>query len=412
MKLEAKVLASIAVVLVLFIGSGYHLTSRYQQRKVRERARSRADDVTENVPDLEAELAELQATRRFFFWSAAATIIATLVVLHLIVRVFILRPLQHLKEASDKVSAGDLSVRAHLRTGDEMENFGRVFNHMLQSIEESQTRQRLLNRSLDEKLNQLGLANLELLEMNTLKSEFLANVSHELRTPLNSIIGFSELLTDAPPNSPQLAPRQQRYLTNIATSGRRLLNLINELLDLARIESGKMEVTLTRVSLRSVIENIRTLRADLLKPDMKLEVELDEKLPVMVTDESKLGQILDNIVTNAIKFTGSGGQITIRARPDGADVLISVADTGVGIAPEHQDMVFDKFRQVDGSSTRKHTGAGLGLSIVKELTTLLGGTVTLKSEPDKGSTFTLRFPAELTEEKIVRQRPRAVWGGD
>lgn len=407
MKLEAKVLASIAVVLALFIGSGYHLTSRYQ-----ERARSHADDVTESVLDLRAELAEIQATRRFFFWSAAATIVATLAVLYLIVRVFILRPLQHLKEVSDKVSAGDLSVRAHLHTGDEMESFGRVFNHMLQSIEESQTRQRLLNRSLDEKLNQLGLANLELLEMNTLKSEFLANVSHELRTPLNSIIGFSELLTNATPNSPQLALRQQRYLTNIAVSGRRLLNLINELLDLARIESGKMEVTLTRVSLRSVIENIRTLRTDLLKPDMKLEIELDDKLPVMVTDESKLGQILDNLVANAIKFTQEGGRIAIRARPDGADVLISVADTGVGIAPEHQDMVFDKFRQVDGSSTRKHTGAGLGLSIVKELTTLLGGTVSLKSEPDKGSTFTLRLPAELTEEKIVQQRPRAIWGAD
>ena len=135
---------------------------------------------------------------------------------------------------------------------------------------------------------------------------------------------------------------------------------------------------------------------------MKLEVELDGKLTPMITDEDKLRQILDNLLTNAIKFTGESGRVVIRARPDGSDVLISVADSGVGIDPEYQDVIFDKFRQVDGSNTRKHGGTGLGLSIVKELTTLLGGSITLRSEPGKGSTFTVRLPGELSEEAAGR----------
>ena len=525
MRLEAKVLLSIAGVLVLFIGGGYELTSRYQQDRIFESARNRAKDIIENVMDLrqweaeestrrgttgaghpnanavrststpgwyhwqtitekevrelkpgfelsayqgimrqrkpwvesehgsgedvysyaealvvksycldchehdgwsakvgepvgvmavrlglEAEQSEVRSTSRFFFWSAAATIVITLVVLYLLIRLFILRPLGHLKEATDKVSSGDLSVRAHLHTGDELENFGNVFNRMLQSIEESHTRLRLVNRSLDEKLNQLGLANLELLEMNQLKSEFLANVSHELRNPLNSIVGFSDLLTASPEDAAGLSERQQRFVKNISTASQRLLELINELLDLAKLESGKMEVKLTRVSPMEVIESLRLMRADLLKPGTKLEVEVDGKVPVMVTDEDKLRRILDNLLTNAIKFTDEGGRVTLRARPDGSDVLFSVEDTGVGIAPENHEIIFEKFRQVDGSSTRRHAGAGLGLSIVKELTTLLGGSITLTSELGKGSTFTVRLPGELTEEKIVRRRPQAVWG--
>ena len=357
---------------------------------------------------LAAERADVAASRNISLWTAVVTILATLIVLYLLIRLLILKPLGHLKEVSDRISEGDLTVRAHVHTGDELESFGNVFNRMLQNVEESQTRLHLVNRSLDEKLNELGLANLRLLEMNRLKSEFLANVSHELRTPLNSIIGFSELLTGT--QEAQLDTRQQRYVGNIQSSGKRLLRLINELLDLARIESGRMEVRLGRVSLAGVIEGIKSMREESLKPHMKLELEIARSLPGMVTDEGKLTQILDNLVTNAIKFTDEGGLVRISARPEGADVVICVIDNGVGIAPEHQTLVFEKFRQVDGSTTRKHTGAGLGLSIVKELTTLLGGTITLVSEPGKGSTFTVRLPVELTAENVTQPRPEAVWG--
>ena len=357
---------------------------------------------------LAAERADVAASRNISLWTAVVTILATLIVLFLLIRLLILKPLRHLKEVSDRISEGDLTVRAHVHTGDELESFGNVFNRMLQNVEESQTRLHLLNRSLDEKLNELGLANLRLLEMNQLKSEFLANVSHELRTPLNSIIGFSELLTGT--QEAPLDTRQQRYVGNIQSSGKRLLRLINELLDLARIESGRMEVRLGRVSLAGVIEGIKSMREGSLKPRMKLELEIASSLPEMVTDEGKLTQILDNLVTNAIKFTDEGGLVRISARPEGADIVISVIDNGVGIAPEHQTLVFEKFRQVDGSTTRKHTGAGLGLSIVKELTTLLGGTITLVSEPGKGSTFTVRLPVELTAENVTQARPEAVWG--
>jgi signal transduction histidine kinase len=320
------------------------------------------------------------------------TFLATLLVLYLLVRGLIIRPLTHLKDVSDRISAGDLTVRAKLRTGDEMESFAEVFNRMVEGLAESQRRLEDLNRSLDQKLVELGQANLKLFESNRLRSQFLANVSHELRTPLNAIIGFSEILSEQ--TGGPLGEKQARYVQNVLAAGRHLLRLINGLLDLARIESGKMEVNLARVSLGAVVENVVAMRQTSLKRDQTLTHDLADDLPPLLTDEGKLTQVLDNLVGNAVKFTDPGGGIDLTARRDGETVVIRVSDTGVGIAKEDQEYIFDKFRQVDASSTRRHAGAGLGLAIVKEFVTMLQGTVAVESAPGKGSTFTVRLPVE------------------
>jgi len=237
-----------------------------------------------------------------------------------------------------------------------------------------------------------------LFEMNRLKSDFLATMSHELRTPLNSIIGFSEVLA----GTEQLNERHRRYASNIQSSGRMLLAMINDILDLAKIESGKMEVRSDDFSIRDVCEALCNLcRPVAERKNITLECRLDEAIPLLRQDSGKLRQILYNLVSNAIKFTPDGGRVTLRASAVGRFVVLEVEDTGIGIAQEERETIFEKFRQakVPGQGenvlTREHQGTGLGLSIVRELTKLLGGDVQLESQPGQGSTFTVRIPLVL-----------------
>jgi signal transduction histidine kinase len=234
--------------------------------------------------------------------------------------------------------------------------------------------------------------------MNRLKSDFLATMSHELRTPLNSIIGFSEVLA----GTEQLNDRHRRYAGNIQYSGKMLLAMINDILDLAKIESGKMEVRTEDFSIRDVCEGL----ANLLRPvaerkNITLECRLDEAIPLLRQDPGKIRQILYNLLSNAIKFTPEGGRVTLKARAEGRFLVVEVQDTGIGIAEEDRESIFEKFRQAklpgqaDNVLTREHPGTGLGLSIVRELTKLLGGDVHLESQTGQGSTFTVRIPMIL-----------------
>jgi signal transduction histidine kinase len=243
-----------------------------------------------------------------------------------------------------------------------------------------------------------------LFEMNRLKSDFLATMSHELRTPLNSIIGFSEVLA----TNENLADRQRRYASNILNSGKMLLSMINDILDLAKIESGKMEVRVEDFSIRDVCEALTNLMRPVAdRKNIELTCELDEAIPLLRQDPGKIRQIVYNLLSNAIKFTPESGRVTITARSEGRDVVIAIADTGIGIAEEDRERIFEKFRQVhataDGSEgnvlTREHQGTGLGLSIVRELTTLLGGEIQLDSRLGQGSTFTVRLPMQLTTNR-------------
>jgi signal transduction histidine kinase len=328
---------------------------------------------------------------------STAFVIAILIMAgsYLIVRYIIVKPVKHLKEVSDAIAAGQLNVRSEIQTGDEFEDLSHAFNRMLRNLVTMQDRLRKVNTDLDLKVDELAQANLALYESNRLKSDFLATMSHELRTPLNSILGFSEVLL----SSKQLDEKQQRWVHNVQHSGEQLLNLINDILDLAKIEAGKMEVRLEEFSIHDVCEGLLNMfRPMAEKKNIDLREQVAADIPLLRQDPGKLQQILSNLLSNAIKFTPEGGRVLLKAEAEPFHLVLTLTDTGVGIAPEDQELVFEKFRQGGNPLTREHAGTGLGLSIVRELAKLLGGDVTLQSELGRGSTFTVRLPLQLSQE--------------
>jgi len=222
------------------------------------------------------------------------------------------------------------------------------------------------------------------------KSEFLANMSHELRTPLNAIIGFSEVLTER--MFGELNEKQEEYLKDIYASGTHLLSLINDILDLSKIEAGRMELELTDFHLPTALDNALTLvRERAGRRSIALQMSVDERLGEVRADERKLRQVVLNLLSNAIKFTPEGGRIEVGAVPKDGFVEVSVSDTGVGIAPEDQEAVFEEFRQV-GTAEKKAEGTGLGLTLCRKFIELHGGKIWVKSELGAGSTFTFTLP--------------------
>ena len=241
-----------------------------------------------------------------------------------------------------------------------------------------------LFREIEDKSRQIEAANRH-------KSEFLANMSHELRTPLNAIIGFSEVLGER--LFGELNEKQAEYTDDILTSGRHLLSLINEILDLSKVEAGRMELELATFDLPLAIDNARTfVRERATKHGINLDVTVDERLGEFVGDERKIKQILLNLLSNAVKFTPEGGRIGINARQADGSVEISVSDTGIGIAPEDQPKIFEEFRQVGSDYAHKVEGTGLGLTLAKKFVELHGGRIWVESEVGKGSTFSFTLP--------------------
>jgi len=237
---------------------------------------------------------------------------------------------------------------------------------------------------------------------NTAKSEFLANMSHEIRTPMNAILGFCDLLKD------RVTDQQTRsYVDSITASGRTLLDLINDILDLSKIEAGKMEISSEPLYLRELIQEIQQIFSQKAEQQkINLILHISEKTPqIIIFDEVRLRQILFNTVGNALKFTEQGYvKISVDCQDhqeDRVQLILSVEDTGVGISSEQQQRIFESFKQVEGQSSRKYGGTGLGLAITQRLTGLLGGTITLDSQPGKGSIFTFTFPnIRLTDVSI------------
>jgi two-component system, NarL family, sensor histidine kinase BarA len=384
---------------------------------------------------------------------ALAFILATLTI-YFITRRLVLSPVRALKSVADKVTEGDMTIRTALATGDEFEQLGRSFDEMLEAVTRSQEQLRAANRALDLKLNELAESNVALYESNRLKSEFLANVSHELRTPLNSIIGFADLLGEDPDE------RVRRYAGNIQTPARMLLRIINDLLDLARIEAGKVKVTVTMASVQDICETLVSLVTPLAqKKNLQLNLQIAQGLPALRTDAGKVQQILYNLLSNAIKFTPPGGSVTVRAQcvlplphphasaadliaatapapaeagtsqpqeqavgqaaataavietrpaapaaesaapaPAPIGVAVHVADTGPGVSEAEQTAIFEKFYQSDSAHTREHGGVGLGLAIARDLAEILGGKLSLQSQSGQGATFTLTLPLEIPQE--------------
>ena len=241
-----------------------------------------------------------------------------------------------------------------------------------------------LFREIEDKSRQLEVANKH-------KSEFLANMSHELRTPLNAIIGFSEVLLEK--MFGEINAKQQDYLSDIHSSGRHLLALINDILDLSKIEAGRMELEPSDFDVPTALQNAMTLvRERAQRHGIALSLDIDPAVGELRADERKFKQILVNLLSNAVKFTPDGGRVALRARPVECGLEVSVSDTGIGIAPEDQEKVFEEFRQVGGDYKTKQEGTGLGLALARRFVELHGGVISVQSELGKGATFTFTIP--------------------
>ncbi len=262
-----------------------------------------------------------------------------------------------------------------------------------------------LTTALDQRNREIAEASLRIREADRLKSQFLANMSHELRTPLNSIIGFSDVLLARLPES--FPEKQRRFLENINASGQHLLSIINDLLDLSKIEAGKMELQPEPITVLPLIEGVCTIvRGTAKSRNMRFEISCPEDLPLLEGDPVKLKQILFNLISNAVKFSDDGSAVQVLARPLPAassplgcdSIQLAVVDQGVGIDPRNHRIIFEEFRQVDQSATRAHGGTGLGLALVKRLVELHHGVITVDSAPGKGSTFTVTLPQHFSGE--------------
>ncbi|HUA36626.1 MAG TPA: PAS domain S-box protein [Candidatus Binataceae bacterium] len=265
-----------------------------------------------------------------------------------------------------------------------------------------------LEDELRRKNDELEERNRQVQEANRLKSEFLANMSHELRTPLNAIIGFSELIFDGKAGA--LSDDQREYLADILTSGRHLLALINDVLDLSKVEAGKMEFLPERVELAAVAAEVRDILRSLAgKKRIAISTEVDRAIGPVTIDPGRLKQVLYNFLSNALKFTPDGGKVTIRIMPAGeTDFTLEVEDTGIGISHEDLTRLFVEFQQLDASTAKKYQGTGLGLALTKRIVEAQGGEIGARSEPGRGSVFSARLarthrPKALSRTAIDRQ---------
>ncbi len=370
-----------------------------------------------SVDQLLAQQAEIRRT----IGRLTVAVTALAMLLAALLSELIIRPIRRLADATRQVAGGDLRIRVPVSTGDEIGALADAFNLMTDDLrasrEELDSYHRTLEDQVSERTEALHTANQELRRINDelerasrLKSEFLANMSHELRTPLNAIIGFSELLSDqvfGPLND-----RQGRYVGNVLTSGRHLLNLINEILDLAKVESGKMELLQEPFSPEAAIVDITAIVRSLAhKKRITLRIDAGEPIGIVVADPKRFKQVLYNLLSNAIKFTPEKGTVSVHTSltPPGPHPQwweVAVHDTGIGIAPDDQARVFNEFEQLDGSHSREFAGTGLGLALTKKLVELHGGTLTLESTVNLGSTFTVMLPLRRPEGHEA-ERPAA-----
>jgi signal transduction histidine kinase len=288
-------------------------------------------------------------------------------------------PLEQMGRRFDQIAAGDFANRVVVPNRDELGALAGNLNHMS---------------------DELGRLYQQIEAANKHKSEFLANMSHELRTPLNAIIGFSEVLVEK--MFGEVNDKQLEYLRDIHSSGHHLLTLINDILDLSKIEAGRMELDLASVDLSALLESATMLvRERAGRHGVSLALDVADGLGAWVADERKVKQVVINLLSNAVKFTPAGGSVTLRARliegGAGAAVEVAVIDTGVGIAPDQQALVFEEFRQAAGDHLRKSEGTGLGLALAKRFVELHGGTIRVASAPGQGSTFAFMLPERELE---------------
>jgi signal transduction histidine kinase len=311
----------------------------------------------------------------------------------------VVRPLEALRSGVERIGKGDLNHRLDLKTGDEIEILADEFNEMAAHLKEAQTG---LERKVVERTQALTVANEKLEEASKLKSQFLANVNHELRTPVSAIIGYAHLVLRA--TEGQISRLQRENLQDLLNNAERLLNQIDSLLEFSKIEAGKIEVRSEPVKVNEVIQGaISTIEPTLSGSNVRIIREFSSDLPVLNTDREKLGQIVLNLLDNAVKFTDRG-EIKIAASQQNGSLQLVVSDTGIGIANEELNKVFEEFHRGDSSGTKNYRGTGLGLAIVKRFVSLLGGEVAVQSEVGKGSVFTVMLPLDRGQADVINQR--------
>lgn len=369
---------------------------------------------------------QLITNTAYLLLAGLAVLTAAMIVFWIITRKLVIQPVEQLRTAAERAREGNLAFRSDIATGDEFEVLSRTFNSMVTDLQASQDRLRSINAAMDVKLHELEAANVALHQAAKMKNEFLANVSHELRTPLNSINGFAELLLEIARQEVEHADadptllKRVRYLENISNAGRGLLALINSLLEMARIEAGKVDLRIELVNVKDSCEGLLGLIQPLAsKKGIVPKLEVSEDVPIIRTDHRKLQQIIFNFLSNAVKFsqplgkTGKEPSIVLRGErlpvTGGEErVRISVIDNGPGIPKEEQELIFEKFYQAEGGHTRESTGTGLGLAICKDLAGLLNAEIQLVSDVGRGSMFSLILPITLVPRVEEDESPKEV----
>ena len=304
----------------------------------------------------------------------------------------VLGPLELLRKGTERIGGGDLDFRLNIKTGDEIEVLADEFNKMTEHLSEAYIG---LERKVVERTQALTMVNEKLEEANQLKSQFLANVNHELRTPLSSIIGYARLMRRE--TEGQISSLQRDNLEDLLRNAERLLGLIDSLLDFAKIESGKMGVRLEPVKIEALVrEAVTTLEPMLNGNSVRIVRDIPPDIAALNTDREKLRQIILNLLGNAVKFTDRG-EIRVSACQQNGDFQLTVTDTGIGIDKANFAGIFEEFDRGRLTGDGKYRGTGLGLAIVKRLVDLLGGSIAVESEIDKGSTFTVTLPGKPPE---------------
>ena len=305
----------------------------------------------------------------------------------------VLNPIEELRRGAARLEAGDLETKLTVKTGDEFEELAEDFNRMAARLRESyadlEKKVEIRTHQLEEKSRQLELESRH-------KSQFLANMSHELRTPLNAILGYTELIVDGVYGPP--SERMQSVLQRVDINGRHLLGLINDVLDLSRIEAGQLTLSLTDYSLDDIVQSVFTgVEALAAEKGLDFRTDVAPDLPRGHGDERRIAQVLLNLTGNAIKFTDVG-KVTIKASAHNGSFTVAVCDTGPGIDAAEQSRIFGEFQQVDGSTTRQKGGSGLGLSIAKRIVELHGGRIWVESRRGAGATFSFTLPVAIERQ--------------
>ncbi len=320
------------------------------------------------------------------------------------VTVFLVRviagPVKQLAEAARQIAEGDLISRVAIKSRDEIGDLADSFNRMAESVRQREEELRThataldrLNRQLIDQQQELRDINAQLEAASRHKSQFLAKMSHELRTPMNAILGFSGILSNKSLGNNVGPEERKEFLANIITSGRHLLDLINEILDLSKIEAGKETLIFEKFSVSEVLEAARQMVEPAAhEKRITIAVAIDPRLSTWTADVLKFKRILNNLLSNAVKFTPETGSVHLRATAMEEGAEFSVTDSGIGIRPEDRERIFQEFEQVEMYAERRYEGTGLGLTLAKMLVELHGGKIRLESEVGKGSTFSFILP--------------------